>query len=128
MNCAAAGGVRSKKGRGAAWLAFLLVLAGSDRAAGPGPQLAPPAPPTSAAFSSPSSSLLPEEARLLLIALDGVPYTAVRDAIDAAHRAGRELFAGYAGPVPLVSSFPSTTHPAMAGILEPLGIGPSPGY
>lgn len=69
-----------------------------------------------------------EPPRLLLVALDGVPYTAVRDFLAEARADGRQRFAGFAGPVPLISSFPSTTHPAMAGLFEPFGAQPSPGY
>jgi hypothetical protein len=63
----------------------------------------------------------------LVIAFDCLPYgTAVR--LTEASRGDRRLMAGLRGPVPLISSFPSTTSVAFGGILSPLGLGPSPGY
>jgi hypothetical protein len=38
------------------------------------------------------------------------------------------VWAGLRGPVPLISSFPSTTSIAFGGILGPLGLGSAPGY
>jgi hypothetical protein len=68
-----------------------------------------------------------ESPRTLVIAFDCLPYrTAARLADDGwgEHR----VLAGLRGPVPLVSSFPSTTSVAFGGILAPLGLGQSPGY
>ena len=65
--------------------------------------------------------------RTLVIAFDCLPYeTAAR--LTGAARGDRRLLAGLRGPVPLISSFPSTTSVAFGGILEPLGLGRSPGY
>ena len=60
--------------------------------------------------------------RTLILALDGVPYRAVRVA--------REMgaFAGWAEPRPLVSTFPSMTNVGFAAILEPFGAERIPGY
>ena len=58
----------------------------------------------------------------LILALDGVPYRAVR--------AAREMgaFRGWAEPRPLVAPFPSMTNVGFSAILEPFGAGPIPGY
>jgi hypothetical protein len=65
--------------------------------------------------------------RTLLIVLDAVPYqTVVR--LKAADPEGEGLFAEFAPPVPLISTFPSSTSIALAGILGDLGLGLSPGY
>lgn len=65
--------------------------------------------------------------RLLFIGLDAVPYGIVEELSDPA-RGDDELFPGMRGPVPLISTFPSTTSLAFAGILEPVGLEKSPGY
>ena len=63
----------------------------------------------------------------LVIAFDCLPYdTAAR--LAEARRGDGATLAGLRGPVPLISSFPSTTSIAFGGILEPLGLGRSPGY
>lgn len=93
--------VRRASGR---WLAALALLA-----AAPAPAAPEPALPT------------------LVLAFDCVPYEeAARLAAPAG--GGRPAFAGMPPPVPLVSSFPSTTSVAFGGILEPLGLARSPGY
>lgn len=67
------------------------------------------------------------EPRTVLIALDAVPYSVVAEVAD--RRLGEQaLFQGMRGPVPLVSTFPSTTSLALAAILEPFGLELSPGY
>ena len=60
--------------------------------------------------------------RTLILALDGVPYRAVRTA--------REMgaFDGWAEPRPLVSTFPSMTNVGFTALLEPFGAKPIPGY
>ena len=68
-----------------------------------------------------------ERPRTLLISLDAVPYWVVADLMDP--ELGQEaLFPGFKGPVPIVSTFPSSTSVAMVGLLQPLGLGKSPGY
>lgn len=64
----------------------------------------------------------PREPRTLILALDGVPYRAVR--------AAREMgaFPGWAETRPLVSPFPSMTNVGFAAILEPFGANRIPGY
>ncbi len=70
-----------------------------------------------------------EGERTLLIALDAVPYSTVAELADPA-RGEDALFSGLGlrGPVPLISTFPSTTSVAFGGILEPLERDLSPGY
>jgi hypothetical protein len=68
-----------------------------------------------------------EPPRLLFIGLDAVPFRTVERLSDPA-LGDAALFRGLRGPVPLISTFPSTTSLAFAGILEPLGLQKSPGY
>ncbi len=77
-------------------------------------------PTTSAADDAP-------EPRMLFIAMDAVPFEVV-ERITSAERGEAALFRGYSGPVPLISTFPSTSSLAFGGIFEPLGLGLSPGY
>jgi len=63
--------------------------------------------------------------RVLIVALDAIRFD---DAARARLGSGRDLFPGFKGPVPLVSTFPSSTSLAMPGILEPFGLERSPGY
>jgi hypothetical protein len=63
----------------------------------------------------------------LVIAFDCVPYDTVARLTDP-ERGEERLLGGLRGPVPLISSFPSTTSVAFGGILGPLGLGQSPGY
>lgn len=65
--------------------------------------------------------------RLLFFALDAVPYGLVEELTDPA-REGGPLFEGFTRPVPLISSFPSTSSLAFSGILEPFDLPKSPGY
>ncbi len=60
--------------------------------------------------------------RTLLVVLDAVPFEVAREAIDEGS------LPGLAAPVPLVSTFPSTTSVALPAIFERLGMGRSPGY
>ena len=64
----------------------------------------------------------PAAPRTLILALDGVPYRAVR--------AAREMgaFAGWAEPRPMVSTFPSMTNVGFTALLAPFGARPIPGY
>ena len=65
--------------------------------------------------------------RTLIIALDAVPYRTVAHLTDPA-RGDDALFPGMHEPVPVISTFPSTTSLAFAGLLEPVGLNKSPGY
>ena len=64
----------------------------------------------------------PATPRTLILALDGVPYRAVR--------AAREMgaFEGWAETRPMVSTFPSMTNVGFTALLEPFGARPIPGY
>lgn len=61
-------------------------------------------------------------ARTLLLALDAVPYRAMRAACE------RGAFASWPAPSVVISPFPSLTHPAFASLFEPFGVAPSWGY
>lgn len=65
--------------------------------------------------------------RKLIICLDAVPYWVVEDVMDPDFDDGG-LFKDFQGPVPMVSTFPSSTSVALVGILGPFGLGLSPGY
>lgn len=60
--------------------------------------------------------------RLLLLALDAVPYRVVRAAVDAG------AFDEWTTPSVLVAPFPSVTHVAFASLFAPWGVEPSWGY
>jgi len=65
--------------------------------------------------------------RLLFFALDSVPYRLVAELTDPAR--GRDaLLQGFSHPIPLISSFPSTSSIAFTGILEPFDLPRPPGY
>lgn len=64
---------------------------------------------------------------LLLILLDAVPYTTALAAVSGDDD-GPPPFAGFHHPVPLVSTFPSTTGVAFGEIFAGFGLDPSPGY
>ncbi|MEJ2084130.1 MAG: hypothetical protein P8Y44_00435 [Acidobacteriota bacterium] len=65
--------------------------------------------------------------RSLMISLDAVPYQALADLTDPALGEAAH-FQAFHPPVPLISTFPSSTSVAMGGILGPLGLDRSPGY
>jgi hypothetical protein len=76
----------------------------------------------------PPARALDDEARpprLLFIAIDAVPFATMQEVATAEE--SRFLHA-LAGPVPLISTFPSTTSLALAAILRPVGVPGSPGY
>ena len=64
----------------------------------------------------------PTTPRTLILALDGVPYRAIRTA--------REMgaFKGWAETRPMVSTFPSMTNVGFTALLQPFGARPIPGY
>lgn len=74
-----------------------------------------------------SSQAASASPRTLIIALDAVPYDVVVR-LTAPKLGDQALFQGFRGPVPLISTFPSTTSLAFGGILEPFGLERSPGY
>lgn len=67
------------------------------------------------------------KARLLVLTVDAAPYDVVAGLMDPS-RGDDALFRDLHPPRPLISTFPSTTSLAFGGILEPLGVEPSPGY
>ncbi len=68
-----------------------------------------------------------EHPRYLMIALDAVPYGVMRRVSDPA-QGEVAAFAGFTGPVPLISTFPSTTSLALGGMLAAFGLDKSAGY
>ncbi|MCP3963902.1 MAG: alkaline phosphatase family protein [bacterium] len=77
--------------------------------------------------ASSESAVSPEGPRLLMIALDAVPYGVVERVTDPA-LGDQAIFRDFHRPVPLISTFPSTTSLALGGILEPFDLERSPGY
>jgi hypothetical protein len=67
----------------------------------------------------------PPRPRVLFIAIDAVPFAIME---EAAADPASSFLAGLKGPVPLVSTFPSATSLALAALLHPIGVPPSPGY
>ncbi len=65
--------------------------------------------------------------RTLVIILDAVPFATIQELIDSGAEDG-ELFAGFQPPLPVISTFPSSTSVAMVGLLEPFDLSRSPGY
>lgn len=65
--------------------------------------------------------------RTLFVLLDAVPFSIVEELTDPEGGDGA-LFPGFKPPVPLISTFPSSTSVAAVGILEPFGMRHSPGY
>jgi hypothetical protein len=65
--------------------------------------------------------------RTLFIILDAVPYGFVQELTEPS-REGGALFAEFAPPIALISTFPSTTTIALGAAFEPLGLPRSPGY
>ncbi|HTS53180.1 MAG TPA: hypothetical protein VMH26_07900 [Burkholderiales bacterium] len=74
-----------------------------------------------------SGTSAPNEPRILLIGVDAVPYRVVAK-LTAPGLGGRALFQGFKGPSAMISTFPSDTHVAWAGMLEPFGVKKSHGY
>jgi hypothetical protein len=68
-----------------------------------------------------------EPRRTLVIAFDCLPFDTAARLADP-ERSESPVLTGLRGPVPLISSFPSTTSVAFGGILGPLGLKKSPGY
>jgi hypothetical protein len=67
----------------------------------------------------------PRPPRVLFIVVDAVPFGTMQ---ESAETEGNEFLRSLAGPVPLISTFPSSTSLALAGILQPMGVADSPGY
>lgn len=66
------------------------------------------------------------DARVLVIVLDAVPYDSVLGL--AGSEGDAELLRDLRGPVPLVSTFPSSTSIALTAILSRFGLDDPPGY
>jgi hypothetical protein len=71
------------------------------------------------------SALAAQPRRTLVIAIDAVPYHTV---VELLENPEITYLNELAGPVPLISTFPSATSLALAAILEPIGVENSPGY
>ena len=67
------------------------------------------------------------ETRTLFIILDAAPYRVIQD-LTGPLLGGEALFPYLKGPVPLISTFPTSTSVAMRGMLKEFGMGTSPGY
>lgn len=65
--------------------------------------------------------------RIVLIGIDAIPYRVVARLTDPA-LGERALFRGYHRPSAMISTFPSDTYVAWAGILAPFGVHKSHGY
>ncbi len=77
------------------------------------------------AVAAPAAAEAPR--RTLFIVLDSVAFSTVARISDPA--LGEEAaLRGFHPPVPLISTFPSSTSIALVGILGPAGVGRSPGY
>ncbi len=76
-----------------------------------------------------ATTAAPAEAprRTLFIVLDSVAFSAVARVSDPA-LGEAAAFRDFHPPVPLISTFPSSTSIALVGILGPAGVGRSPGY
>lgn len=70
--------------------------------------------------SAPESERPPRQT--LLIALDGVPYSVIKELKDEGH------FAAFQTPSKVISTFPSTTTAAFGGMFRPLGARKPLGY
>ncbi len=92
------------------WLKRLIVVAGIGCALGP-PCLAQCSP------ARPGTS-----PRVLVLALDGIPYRIVERAREEG------AFEGWPETKPLLSTFPSMTNVAFTAMLRPFGLGPVDGY
>jgi hypothetical protein len=64
----------------------------------------------------------PEKPRVLVLALDGVPYRAVVDAVE------QGAFEGWPAPKAMVAPFPSMTNVSFTAMLMPLGVKRITGY
>ena len=69
----------------------------------------------------------PAAERTLIVVLDAVPYATMARLTSTDGAGAEPLFAGFQPPMPLISTFPSSTSIALAGILGDLGLEPSPG-
>src|SRR4030095_7650666 len=72
---------------------------------------------------TPEKSPLPRQyEQTLFIALDGIPYSMVKELGD------QRKISGFQSPARVISAFPSTTTTAFTGLFRPLGAQPAPGY
>lgn len=82
---------------------------------------------TSVLASQTPAQVQSPKVRTLFLGLDAVPYETVARLSDPA-LGDKALFQAQRGPAALISTFPSTTSLAFAGILEGVGLEKSPGY
>lgn len=75
-----------------------------------------------ATLTSAPSQAADAEPKMVVIALDGVPLRAIRQAREAG------AFRDWPREVPLISTFPSLTNVGFTAIMQPFGVGPSDGY
>ena len=66
-------------------------------------------------------------ARFLVVVLDAVPYETMV-ALTEPTDGEAPLFEGLRGPVPMISTFPSSTSVALTAILKDFGLEDPPGY
>ncbi len=76
------------------------------------------------AWSGPGARAAQTPRSTLMIVLDAVPYSVVQEVVQS----GGGHFSDLQGPVPLISTFPSTTSVALGGMLGSFGLSDSPGY
>ncbi|MDH3692241.1 MAG: hypothetical protein OEU36_22635 [Gammaproteobacteria bacterium] len=65
--------------------------------------------------------------RVLIIAIDAIPYGVAKQVTDP-NLGEAAIFKGFKGPAAVISSFPSTSHLAWTGILQPFDIPKAKGY
>jgi hypothetical protein len=76
----------------------------------------------------PAGAAPPEPAaRFLVVVLDAVPYETMV-ALTAPENGEAPLFEGLRGPVPMISTFPSSTSVALTAMLKSFGLEDPPGY
>lgn len=79
------------------------------------------------AFCFGSCPVYADQARLLIIGIDAIPYEVARKLTDPS--LGEEAILGrLKGPAAVVSSFPSTSHLAWTGLLHPFDVPKAEGY
>jgi hypothetical protein len=76
-------------------------------------------------FNSVSAKEL-NEPRVLLIGVDAVPYSIIQKLTGK--KSSKPLFENFKGPTAVVNSFPSNSHVAWSGLLEPFNVAKPPGY
>jgi len=64
--------------------------------------------------------------RILLIGIDAVPFSIINKLINK--KSNNKIFSNFKGPTAVVNSFPSNSHVAWSGLLEPFNVAKPPGY